>query len=126
MAKSNRRQLERAEGRALMQLVGRRWWAPYLHHSPNEDLDHRKRQIAAGQGTSPGFPDYVLTLRRGPFVGCAIELKAPKPHGRAPSPEQREWLERLEGQDWYTVVAYGADQALAEFLRYVAFERGGA
>lgn len=103
-----------------MMLVSQRWWAPALHHSPNEELDATARQLAASMGTRPGFLDYVLIIRSGNFVGLAFELKAPKPHGRKPTRDQRVWLSHFTEQDWLAKVAYGADHALKILDDYIA------
>lgn len=93
-------------------LIAGRWWAPMLHHSPNEEMNPIARQIAAGQGTRPGFPDYILPLRSNGCPGLAFELKAPKPWGKAPSADQSAWLDWFAAQGWRTGVAYGAEEAL--------------
>ncbi len=113
-------QHERAEAIALVRLVAGRWWAPALHHSPNEDLHKIKRQLAVAMGAKRGFPDYVLIVKSGPFVGCAVELKRPKPYGRKPTPEQATWLDHFERQGWQARVGYGADDALAILDAYIA------
>lgn len=113
-------QLERAEGRALITLTAGRWWAPMMHHSPNEEMNPIARQIAAGQGTRPGFPDYVLFLRIGDCPGFAFELKAPKPWGRPPTPNQQAWLDWFEAEGWTVGTFYGAElavRALDEYAR---------
>ena len=46
-----------------------------------------------------------MPVRRGDYVGLAIELKAPG--GRA-SPEQREWIAHLRSQGWRAEVVVGA------------------
>jgi len=112
-------QLERAEGHALIRLVAGCWWSPRLHHSPNEDMSAIGRQLAAGQGTRPGFPDYILPIACGRYRGCAIELKAPRPHGRSPTPAQAEWLLFFEAQGWRSDVCYGAEHAYALLIDYM-------
>lgn len=119
-AKSRKVQRERADARALIQLTARRWWAPALHHSPNEELHPLARQLAAAEGTRPGFPDYVLILRSGPYAGAAMELKAPKPHGGRPTTRQRAWLDHFASQGWKVGVCYGVEDACAFLDQYVA------
>lgn len=123
MSRAKPRQLERAEGRALMLMVNGRWWGPMLHHSPNEEMNPIARQIAAGQGTRPGFPDYVLYLRNEWHPGLAFELKAPRPFGKPASPAQRAWLEWFAAQGWQTGVCFGAEEALALLDAYTATAR---
>ncbi len=113
-------QMERAEGRALMVLIAGTWWGSWLHHSPNESMDPIARQIAAGQGTRAGFPDYILPIAMNGFPGLAFELKAPKPWGRAPSLSQKRWLDHFSDNGWQTGVAYGAEEArrlLFDFIK---------
>lgn len=112
-------QREFGEGKALIRLVAGRWWAAALHHSPNEEMSPTARQLAAASGTKAGFPDYILPIQSGEFVGLAIELKAAKPHGRAPTPKQKAWLEHLDAQGWRVVVAFGAEEAIAAFDDYI-------
>lgn len=118
--KKKRISREFAEAKALVLLVSGRWWAPLLHHSPNEEMNPIARQLAAAQGTRAGFPDYILPIRSGKFYGCAIELKAPKPHGQTPTTQQRLWLGELAAQGWHAICCYGAEDALAELEGYIA------
>ena len=113
-------QYERAEAKALIELVRYRWWGPALHHSPNEELHPLARQLASAQGTRPGFPDYILPIRSGEFVGCAIELKAAAPHKRQATPKQRAWLDHFDRQGWLAKVCHGAQDALETLDGYIA------
>jgi hypothetical protein len=63
-------------------------------------------------GTSPGFPDVAVYKRSGNFTGLAIELKVKYANGKKnyPTPEQREWLELLIIEGWYTAVVYTIDE----------------
>ena len=117
-------QRERAEAQAVIKLTAGRWWAKALHHSPNEELSSVGRQLAASQGTRKGFPDYILPIQAGEFVGLAIELKAIKPHGRAPTKEQRAWLAHFGEQGWRAVVCFGAEEAIAVLDEYMASAGG--
>lgn len=113
-------QRERAEAQAVIKLTAGRWWAKALHHSPNEELSSVGRQLAASQGTRKGFPDYILPIQAGAYVGLAIELKAVKPHGKAPTKEQRAWLEHFAEQGWQALVCYGAEETIAALDAYTA------
>lgn len=117
-------QRERAEAQALIKLTAGRWWAPALHHSPNEELSSIGRQLAASQGTKKGFPDYILPIQAGNYVGLAFELKALRPWGRAPTKDQRAWLAHFAEQGWLAKVCYGAEDAIAALDDYIAL-RGG-
>lgn len=116
MSSTRRSQLERAEAIALVRLAAGAWWSPFLHHSPNEEMNATARQLAAAQGTRPGFPDYVLVLRAGNFAGLAFEMKAP--NGAGATPAQRAWLQWFEDMGWKTDVCHGADVAYALLRGY--------
>ena len=118
-------QRERAEAQAVIKLTAGRWWAPWLHHSPNEELSSTGRQLAASQGTRKGFPDWILPIQAGVYVGLVIELKAIKPHGRGPTKEQRAWLAQFDEQGWQALVCYGAEATIAALDAYMA-RAGGA
>ena len=113
-------QRERGEAQALIALLALRWWAPALHHSPNEEMNATARQLAASQGTKPGFPDYILPIAAGGYVGCVIELKAVRPYGRRETAAQASWLAHFRAQGWQASVCYGADDALATLEAYMA------
>ena len=109
---------EHVEAVALMKIVGMhegRWpELSRLFHVPNGGS---RSKAAAGklkaEGVKRGVPDYLLPVRRGEYVGLAIELKA---SGGRVEPEQRDWLTHLQSQGWVAVTAYGAVEAW-EFLR---------
>ncbi len=71
------------------------------------------------EGMNPGVPDYLFPVRRGEYVGLAIELKTDT--GRA-SPEQRAWLAHLEAEGWRAVLCRGWEQAWAVVRDYLAAE----
>jgi hypothetical protein len=118
-------QRERAEAQAVIKLTAGRWWAPWLHHSPNEELSAIGRQLAASQGTKKGFPDWILIIGAGEYVGLAIELKALRPHGQGPTKEQRAWIKHFQEQGWRALVCYGAEEAIDTFDTYIALGGGG-
>ena len=70
------------------------------------------------QGVKPGFPDLFLPVPRGIYCGLAIEMK--RCTGGRLSPEQRDWLERLQAQGYAAVVCNGADEAIAVIENYLA------
>ena len=111
---------ERFEAQALIRFTAGRWWAPYLHHSPNEELNATARQLAASQGTRAGFPDYILPIRSGNYTGMVLELKAPRPYGKAPTPPQRAWLAHFMAQGWLAIVAYGVEDAITALDEFIA------
>lgn len=83
-------------------------------HVPNESghtPEMKRRAVRMKrQGTSRGFPDYVVAL---PGVGVAyIELKRVK--GSSTSPEQKEWIEALNACPGAEArICKGAEAAIA-------------
>jgi len=95
-----------------------RWLTAYLrlkgykfHHSPNEtgsSSEAKRRAIRMKQqGTSKGFPDYLVIV---PGRLLAIELKRTK--GSKVTPEQLEWLDALEKVGVQGAVCKGAEAAI--------------
>ncbi len=125
---------EHAEAVALMKLVelhkarlpALRWlfavpnggWRGKPRKLRNATLPPTAACKAKAEGVRPGVPDYLWPQRSGSYVGLALELKAPKPHGDGPTTEQRKWLAHLEAQGWRRVVAYGAEEAWAAIREY--------
>jgi ABC-type sugar transport system ATPase subunit len=92
--------------------------AQWLHHSPNGGI--RNKATAArlkAMGVRKGFPDLVLTLRRGGFVCLAIELKVGKNKATA---EQAQWLDHLGGQGWMAVLCVGFEATVRTLADYMA------
>ena len=83
---------------------------------------HRHPAVAAqlkAEGVRAGVPDVLLLCRRGGYAGMALELKR-RDHSNGPTPEQRDWLARLNAAGYKTVVCYGADEAITAILHYLA------
>lgn len=90
----------------------------YLAAIPNAN----KRHPAVGakmkaEGLRAGFPDLILAIPVAQFHGLFIELKAV---GGTLRPNQREWLERLQGMGYRAVCCVGFDAAKAEIERYLS------
>lgn len=84
---------------------------------------HRSKATAGrlkAEGVKAGVPDLCLPVPRGGSHGLFVELKRRK--GSTTSPEQREWLSRLAGQGYATVVAKGWDEAAESITRYLSME----
>lgn len=80
-----------------------------LHAVPNGG--ERRPAVAAklkAEGVRPGVPDLALPVRREPYVGLAIEMKAMD--GRT-SDAQDEWLDLLRWQGWRAEVCHGWQSA---------------
>lgn len=70
-------------------------------------------------GVKAGVPDVLIfTPAVNAPKGVALELKSTSGHL---APEQREWLSRLSGLGWATLVAYGYEDALAQ-LKALGYE----
>lgn len=81
-----------------------------MYHVPNGGY---RNKAEAGrfraQGVKSGVPDIVLPVARGGYHGLYIELK--RTVGGRVSEEQREWLDRLTAQGYYTAVCRGWEAA---------------
>lgn len=81
-------------------------------HIPNETGGSREAIIRAQkmkrQGTSAGFPDYIIYLKN----GLTLHLELKKKKGGSLSPNQRKWRDFLQafGAEWYK--ANGRDDAV--------------
>lgn len=88
-----------------------------LYHIPNggyRNIATAKRLKA--EGVKPGVPDLCLPVAKGIYNGLYIELKTNK--GRL-SENQKKWLESLQNQGYYAVVAYSFDQAIGLLKSYI-------
>jgi hypothetical protein len=112
--------LESQEGDTLVAYLRLRGIA--FSHIPNatgHTPEAKRRAVSMKrQGTSKGFPDYVIAL---PGVGVLyVELKRQRGGGSSVSPEQREWLAVLETcPGAATCLAYGAEEAIAFVQSYL-------
>lgn len=81
-----------------------------LAHVPNEG----KRTKTTGarlkrEGVRRGYPDIVLDVPRAEYHGLKIELKRQK--GSKITPEQKEWIIKLNKQGYAAAFCYGWEQA---------------
>lgn len=75
------------------------------------------------QGVRAGYPDIIVDSPSPFYVGLRIELKRPIVTGEAKpvvSPEQKNWLTRLQRAGYVCCVCYGVDQAIAATQAYMA------
>lgn len=91
---------------------------------PNEGKRGRKKDPKTGKwysvegkklrdaGMKKGVPDIVLPVPRGTYAGLFVELKA---GDNKPTPDQREWHEKLRNVGHMVVVCYEW-QAAAEII----------
>ena len=107
---------EKEEALALVAEFRRRGYK--FHHSPNETghtPEAKRRAIRVKrEGTSKGFPDYIVIADGKVF---AIELKRIK--DSYPSPEQKAWIAAFEAAGVISTVAKGAKAALDFIDKYV-------
>lgn len=92
-----------------------------LYHVPNGG----KRDIGTAkklkyEGVKAGVPDIVLPVSRGGYHGLYIELKVGK---NKPTKEQKEWLEALKQEGYYTTWCIGSNQAIKIIEEYLQMMR---
>lgn len=89
-------------------------------HIPNE---RKCSAFVAGQllrqGLRKGFPDNFIPIARGGFHGLFIELKRARKSLSKKSPEQREWVKKLNAAGYKAVFCYGADDAKKVISEYL-------
>lgn len=90
-------------------------------HIPNE---RKCTAYVAGQllrqGMRKGFPDNFIPIARGGFHGLFIELKRAKKSLSKKSPEQREWVKKLNAAGYKAVFCYGAEEAKKVISEYLS------
>lgn len=67
-------------------------------------------------GVSAGYPDIFIPYPVGEHHGLYIELKRQK--GGVVSDAQKDWLDFLSKQGYFTAVTYGLDEAKNVVLKY--------
>ena len=93
-----------------------------LHHIPNGGQRNKSTAIALKrQGVKAGVPDLMLPVSRLGYHGLYIELKK-SDHTNKPTKLQKEWLEALEQQGYFTAVCYGYDEAVQTLTDYLESE----
>ena len=89
----------------------------YMYHVPNGGKRDAATAVALKrQGVKAGVPDIMLPSARAGYHGLYIELKAGK---NTTTKKQKEWLEYLRQQGYYTAVCYGwqpAAQLIEQYL----------
>lgn len=89
----------------------------YMYHVPNGGKRDAATAVALKrQGVKAGVPDIMLPAARAGYHGLYIELKAGK---NTTTKKQKEWLEYLRQQGYYTAVCYGwqpAAQLIEQYL----------
>lgn len=92
-----------------------------LYHVPNGGKRDIKTAIKLKQeGVKAGVPDIVLPVSRGGYHGLYIELKVGK---NKPTKEQKEWLESLKQEGYYTTWCIGSQEAIKVIEEYLQMMR---
>jgi hypothetical protein len=68
------------------------------------------------EGVMPGVPDMCLPVPRGKWYGLYIELKS---SGGRLSKEQKQWMDALHEQGYYTSCCWGAEAAINAIIWYL-------
>jgi hypothetical protein len=68
------------------------------------------------EGVRAGFPDLILTVKRGEYGALLIEMKK---GGNYPSAAQREIIAYLNGAGYDCEVCWSADEAIAKITSYL-------
>lgn len=71
------------------------------------------------EGVTSGVPDLQLIYPHCPFYGLFIEMKRKDKSKARVSPNQKEWIEKLNAIGYRAVVCYGADEAIKEIKNYL-------
>lgn len=88
-----------------------------FHHSPNETghtPEAKRRAIRMKrEGTSKGFPDYIILLDR-----CIVAIELKRRKGSVTTKEQIDWIDAFKARGVYATIAKGADSAI-QFIETV-------
>lgn len=93
-----------------------------LYHVPNEGKRSKSTGgIAKSLGLRPGVPDLILDHPAGRYHGCRIEMKYGK---NKPTPDQEDWLKRMQAAGYFVAVCWSASAAIALLEEYCALKPG--
>lgn len=112
---------ESDEAAALMQWAAYHSIASeYLIAIPNGGTRNvREAKNLKRQGVKPGVSDYFLAYPYGAFHGLWIELKRPKPYRCVVSPQQLDWISKMQNRGYGAEICYGANEAIAVIKNYL-------
>ena len=68
------------------------------------------------QGVRAGVPDLFLPIAKGKYNGLFIELKYGK---NKATDKQKEWISKLNEQNYYALVCNGFEEAKNEMIKYM-------
>lgn len=109
----------------IFDFVERKFPVAYQYLAAMPNGGHRSKKTAVdleAEGVKSGYPDMLLDLPKGRYHGMRIELK--RLGGGLPSDNQKVWLNRLNEQGYFVVLAYGFDDAVAAIGEYLALDSG--
>jgi len=81
--------------------------------------DKRGATILRAEGLRRGFPDLIIPVPVGDYIGLAIEMKKRDGVPSDVKPHQRTWLDFMELQGWKSVACFGSDQAIEQITNYL-------
>ena len=89
-----------------------------LFHIPNGGVRSKTEAVRFKRaGVKAGVPDLFLPVPRSVYHGLFIELK--RRNGSRVRPEQKAWLDALENQRYFCVIARGAEAACQYIQDYL-------
>lgn len=100
----------------LLHAIPNGMWIPGTAKRKKQIIDKMKRE-----GLKPGVLDLFWPVARGKWHGLYIEMKRADPSLSKVSDEQKWWIKRLHSQDYYVVVCWGAEEAIATIEEYWEF-----
>lgn len=90
-------------------------------HIPNEAK--RSKRMGAElirQGMQKGFPDNFIPMANNGYHGLFIELKRRDKSKSRVSPEQKEWIDKLNSEGYCAEICYGAANAIDIIEKYLS------
>ena len=92
-----------------------------MYHVPNGGKrDKATAAVLKRQGVKAGVPDIMLPAARAGYHGLYIELKAGE---NTTTKKQKEWLEYLRQQGYYTAVCWLPASSAADRAVFITFRR---
>ena len=70
-------------------------------------------------GVKAGVPDIFIEVPKGGYHGFRAEFKASKPHNSAVQKTQKEWINKLNDQGYYAIIAVGIEQLKLAVIDYL-------
>ena len=93
----------------------------YIFAVPNGAVvSQRQRYKLVSEGLLSGVSDLVLPVARGGYFGMYLEMKREK--GGRLSPHQKSFLEFVNLQGYYGIVANGLEDAIKKTMDYISLE----